>query len=90
MIHRASGDILKQEADALVNTVNCVGVIGRGIALQFRRAFDDNYKAYRTAAKHGEIRPGQMFVFAIQVSELIEGFESPYGLEAIGHRALGG
>jgi O-acetyl-ADP-ribose deacetylase (regulator of RNase III) len=63
MIHSASGDILKQEADALVNTVNCVGVMGRGIALQFRRAFEDNYEAYRTAAKHGEIRPGRMFVF---------------------------
>jgi O-acetyl-ADP-ribose deacetylase (regulator of RNase III) len=63
MIHSASGDILKQEADARVNTVNCAGVMGRGIAIQFRRAFEDNYKAYRTAAKHGEIRPGQMFVF---------------------------
>ena len=63
MIHLASGDILKHEADALVNTVNCVGVMGRGIALQFRRAFEDNYEAYRKAAKRGEIRPGQMFVF---------------------------
>ena len=63
MIHVANGDILKLEADALVNTVNCVGVMGRGIALQFRRAFEDNYEAYRKAAKRGEIRPGQMFVF---------------------------
>jgi O-acetyl-ADP-ribose deacetylase (regulator of RNase III) len=42
MIHLANGDILKHEADALVNTVNCVGVMGRGIALQFRRAFEDD------------------------------------------------
>jgi O-acetyl-ADP-ribose deacetylase (regulator of RNase III) len=63
MIHLANGDILKHEADALVNTVNCVGVMGRGIALQFRRAFEDNYEAYRKAAKRNEVRPGQMFVF---------------------------
>lgn len=43
MIHLIRGDILKQEAGALVNTVNCVGVMERGIALQFRRAFEDNY-----------------------------------------------
>jgi O-acetyl-ADP-ribose deacetylase (regulator of RNase III) len=63
MIHLAYGDILKQEADALVNTVNCMGVMGRGIALQFRRAFEDNYEAYRKAAKANEVRPGKMFVF---------------------------
>jgi O-acetyl-ADP-ribose deacetylase (regulator of RNase III) len=63
MIHLAHGDILKQDADALVNTVNCVGVMGRGIALQFRHAFEDNYEAYRKAAKAKEIRPGRMFVF---------------------------
>jgi O-acetyl-ADP-ribose deacetylase (regulator of RNase III) len=63
MIQLPHGDILKREADALVNTVNCVGVMGRGIALQFRRAFDDNYKAYRKACKANEVRPGRMFVF---------------------------
>src|SRR4051812_40302814 len=63
MIQLAHGDILKQEAEALVNTVNCMGVMGRGIALQFRRAFQDNYEAYRGAAKAKEIRPGRMFVF---------------------------
>src|ERR1700677_2513039 len=62
MIHIADGDKLKHEAGSLVNTVNCAGVMGRGIAFQFRRAFEDNYEAYRKAAKHGEIRPGQMFV----------------------------
>ena len=42
MNHLAGGDILKHEVDALVNTVNCVGVMSRGIALQFRRAFEDD------------------------------------------------
>jgi O-acetyl-ADP-ribose deacetylase (regulator of RNase III) len=63
MIHLTHGDILKHEADALVNTVNCMGVMGRGIALQFRHAFEDNYEAYRKAAKLKTIVPGQMFVF---------------------------
>ena len=63
MIHLAHGDILKHDADALVNAVNCLGVMGAGLALQFRRAFEDNYEAYRTAAKRNEVRPGRMFVF---------------------------
>ncbi len=63
MIHIVRGDILRQDSDALVNTVNCVGVMGRGIALQFRRAFEENYEAYREAAKNNAIRPGRMFVF---------------------------
>jgi O-acetyl-ADP-ribose deacetylase (regulator of RNase III)/uncharacterized protein YwgA len=62
MIELRRGDILKQDAEALVTTVNCVGVMGRGIALQFRKAFPENFKAYRNACAHGEIRPGRMFV----------------------------
>jgi len=63
MIEYASGDILKCEADALVNTVNCVGVMGRGIALQFKNAFPENFRAYETACKLGAVQPGQMFVY---------------------------
>ena len=51
MIEYRSGDILKSEAEALVNTVNCVGVMGRGIALQFKNAFPENFKAYAAACK---------------------------------------
>ena len=43
MIDLTHGDILVAEAEALVNTVNCVGVMGRGIALQFRKAFPENF-----------------------------------------------
>lgn len=57
------GDILNADVEALVNTVNCVGVMGRGIALQFRKAFPENFKAYESACKRGEIKPGAMFVF---------------------------
>ncbi|MBI1255989.1 MAG: Appr-1-p processing protein [Chloroflexi bacterium] len=63
MIQFVKGDILKQDAEALINTVNCVGIMGRGIALQFRKAFPENFKAYEIACKHNEVKLGQMFVF---------------------------
>ena len=63
MISRADGDLLATDAEALVNTVNTVGVMGKGIALQFKLAFPDNYKAYEGACKRGEVQTGKMFVF---------------------------
>ena len=62
MVELEQGDILQAEADALVNTVNCVGVMGRGIALQFRKAFPQNFKSYEAACERKEVRPGRMFV----------------------------
>jgi len=47
MIKHVTGNILYSSADALVNTVNTVGVMGKGIALQFRQAFPDNYRCLR-------------------------------------------
>lgn len=63
MIDYKKGDILKNDAEALVNTVNCVGVMGRGIALQFKNAFPENFKTYSNACKRKEVEPGRMFVF---------------------------
>ena len=63
MIEYRSGDILKGDAEALVNTVNCVGIMGRGIALQFKNAFPENFKAYAAACQREEVQPGRMFVF---------------------------
>lgn len=63
MIEYKHGDILRDEAEALVNTVNCVGIMGRGIALQFKNAFPENFKAYAVACKKEEVQPGRMFVF---------------------------
>ena len=57
-----SGDLLSADAEALVNTVNCVGVMGKGIALQFKKAFPDNFKDYTRACERKEVRPGEMFV----------------------------
>jgi len=63
VIEITRGNILKAEADALVNTVNCVGYMGKGIALQFKKAFPENFKAYARACKAEEVRPGKMFVY---------------------------
>lgn len=58
------GDLLKQvDVDAIVNTVNCVGVMGKGIALQFRNKWPENFRAYEAVCKAKKLRPGQMFVF---------------------------
>jgi len=62
MIQFKTGDILAEDVDALVNTVNCVGVMGRGIALQFKKAYPDNFRDYAGACKRGEVQPGRMFV----------------------------
>ena len=64
MIEFKTGNILAEDAEALVNTVNCVGVMGRGVALHFKKAFPDNFKAYASACKREEVRPGRMFTFA--------------------------
>jgi O-acetyl-ADP-ribose deacetylase (regulator of RNase III) len=63
MIRFTSGNILDAEVEALVNTVNCVGIMGRGIALQFKHAFPENFKAYEAACRRKAVEPGRMFVF---------------------------
>ncbi len=65
MIEYKVGDIFTfaEDAEALVNSVNCVGVMGRGVALQFKRAFPDNFEAYAAACGRKEVQPGRMFVF---------------------------
>lgn len=63
MITNATGNLLQADADALVNTVNTVGVMGKGIALQFRKAYPEMFAAYAKACKAGEVRLGQMHVW---------------------------
>jgi O-acetyl-ADP-ribose deacetylase (regulator of RNase III) len=62
MIRYLTGNLLESDADALVNTVNTVGVMGKGIALMFKEAFPNNYRSYRLACKRNEVRVGHMFV----------------------------
>lgn len=63
MIEFKRGNILEADADALVNTVNTVGIMGKGIALQFKKAYPENYEAYKKACNSGQVIPGRMFVF---------------------------
>lgn len=62
MITYKTGDLLLEDVEALVNTVNCVGVMGRGIALQFKKQFPTNFKVYEKACKQESVVPGKMFV----------------------------
>ncbi|MDC4205136.1 MAG: macro domain-containing protein [Candidatus Manganitrophus sp.] len=62
MIELKQGDILQADAQVLVNTVNCIGIMGRGIALQFRKAFPENYKAYKAICDRKQLLPGKMLV----------------------------
>jgi O-acetyl-ADP-ribose deacetylase (regulator of RNase III) len=66
MIQLTQGDILNADAEALVNTVNTVGVMGRGIALQFRKAFPENFTAYEAACQANQVQPGKMFVYDLK------------------------
>lgn len=64
MIKYTKGNIIKSDAEALVNTVNCVGIMGKGIALQFKKAFPEAYfSAYRKACKNMELQPGKVMVW---------------------------
>lgn len=62
-IELRTGDIFTTDAEAIVNTVNCVGIMGRGIALQFKNAYPSNFKAYKAACETEQVQPGRMFVF---------------------------
>ncbi len=62
MIIKVKGDLLDSKAEALVNTVNTVGVMGKGIALQFREAFPENYRIYRNACKNKQLEVGNMLI----------------------------
>jgi len=62
VIRHTQGNLLEANAEALVNAVNEVGVMGKGIALLFREAFPDNTRAYEGACRAGEVRVGRMLV----------------------------
>ena len=62
MITYTTGNLLEAKTEALVNTVNCVGIMGKGIALQFKQAYPDNFSQYARACEAGEVQPGRMFV----------------------------
>lgn len=65
MIELTTGDILRAKVDAIVNTVNCVGFMGRGIAAQFKRGYPENFRVYEAACERGDVQPGRMLVYEI-------------------------
>lgn len=71
MIQYLKGNLLESEAEALVNTVNTVGVMGKGIALQFREAFPENYRVYRDACRHNQLNVGELLI--VEDSNLVSG-----------------
>lgn len=64
MIVLTKGNLIEADAEALVNTVNCDGFMGKGIALQFKQAYPENFKVYERACRAGEVEPGRMLVFS--------------------------
>lgn len=62
MITYTQGNLLEAQAEALVNTVNTVGVMGKGIALMFKDHFPENYRLYAAACESGQVRIGKVFV----------------------------
>lgn len=54
------------DVEAVVNTVNTVGVMGKGIALMFKKRFPDNFEEYKDACKYGEVKVGHMFVTGVK------------------------
>ncbi len=62
MIHYVKGNLFESEAQALVNTVNTVGVMGKGIALQFKNTFPQNFKIYRDACKNNQLQIGKLLI----------------------------
>ncbi|MBV9280934.1 MAG: macro domain-containing protein [Chloroflexi bacterium] len=63
MVEIVKGDILESDAQTLVNTVNCVGVMGKGIALEFKNRFPDMYQDYVARCARGEVRPGRPYLY---------------------------
>jgi O-acetyl-ADP-ribose deacetylase (regulator of RNase III) len=71
MIRYQIGDILRSDAEALVNPVNTFGVMGKGLALQMKQTFPANYQAYAAACKAGALVPGKLL--CIQDYNLLSG-----------------
>lgn len=69
MIEEIAGNLLATDAQALVNAVNCVGVMGKGLALQFRRRFSEDYfEDYKAACRRGEMRIGKVRVHRLKIA----------------------
>jgi O-acetyl-ADP-ribose deacetylase (regulator of RNase III) len=63
MLRVVTGDLFESNVDALVNPVNTVGVMGKGLALEFKKRYPANFRAYAKACKRGELELGRVFAF---------------------------
>src|SRR3989442_4669336 len=63
MLELVTGNLLEADTEALVNTLNTEGVMGKGIALQFKRKYPEMFEAYQRACKEGQLQPGRMHVY---------------------------
>ena len=68
LIEYKRGDIFKENVEALVNPVNCVGIMGAGLALQFKKVYSENFRLYAAACQQGKVQPGQMFITRFGIS----------------------
>lgn len=60
-----TGDMFQESAEAIVNTVNCVGVMGKGVALEFKHRWPENFKAYKRLCDSQQLRPGKVYVHQV-------------------------
>ena len=70
MLEIKQGNLFVAGTEALVNPVNCAGVMGKGLALQFKRAFPDNFRQYKAACKNAQVQPGKMLTVKTENSLL--------------------
>ena len=84
MIRFSNGDMFESGADALVNTVNLVGVMGKGVALQFKERFKYNFQQYKHACENCKISIGNSLV----VKEKLKNVDAEILVYEPGHKAV--
>lgn len=78
MIYFVKGNILDSTSDALVNAVNTVGIMGKGIALQFKNRYPKNYKAYKAACENGALKIGTVLAYKESIDKTIINFPTKH------------
>lgn len=78
MVKIVSGSLLDSQAQTLVNTVNCVGVMGKGVALEFKKRFPDMYRDYLGRCQRGEVTPGCPYLYATLLPPWILNFPTKH------------
>jgi O-acetyl-ADP-ribose deacetylase (regulator of RNase III) len=67
MIHLTSGNIFEADTQGIVNPVNCVGVMGAGLAKKFKQFYPDMFEAYKEQCTKGELQPGTIFTWVVDL-----------------------